>query len=103
MPFETYTGGIMGKIADRQPKATIVKQGNINFNTAATHLFKQRQAKHIQLLYDRETHRIAFKPCQSTRSYPAAWNVEQGMLIIDLGCPPPWSAQGCRSLRSLLS
>ena len=72
MPYETYTGGIMGKVADAQPKATILKQGNINFNTAATRIFKERHAEHVQLLYDRGTHRMALKPCQSTAegAYP---------------------------------
>ena len=43
MPYETYTGGIMGKVADSQPKATLLKQGNINFNTAASNIFKEQQ------------------------------------------------------------
>ncbi len=72
MPFKTYPGGTMGKVADEQPKATLLKQGNINLNTAAAKLFKDRGASHVQLLYDRDTHRMAFKPCQSTAkgAYP---------------------------------
>lgn len=117
MPFNTYPGGTMGKVAEEQPKATLLKQGNLNLNTAATNLFKERGVSHVQLLYDRDTNRMAFKPCKSTEegayplrpkdtccqvssqsfvrfygirfgkkstTYPAEWDDESGMLIVDL-------------------
>ena len=115
MAFETFTGA---RVVTKEPRVTILKQGNFNFNTGTMQILRAKNITHFQLLYDRDTNRIAFKPCtktdegayalrevkgigqlsgtsflkfckiplgEQTRSYPAAWNVEQGMLIIDLG------------------
>jgi hypothetical protein len=40
-----------------------MKQGNFNFNTGAMKLLKDKAVTHLQLMYDKDTNRIAFKPC----------------------------------------
>ena len=114
MAFETFTGK---RVVTKEPRVTLLKQGNFNFNTGSMKILKEQEATHLQMLFDRETNRIAFKPCsketegaytlrdangigavsggsflkfcglsvpQETRSYPAQWEPEQGMLIISL-------------------
>lgn len=115
MSFEIYTEG---RIVTREPRVTLLKHGIFNLNTGSMRIFKEQAVSHVLLMYDKETNRVAFKPCGSdtkgayrlrtvkgigqvsggsflkfyniphgekTRSYPAVWNSEQGMLIINLG------------------
>ncbi len=115
MAFETFTGG---RIVTKDPRVSLLKQGVFNFNTGTMKIFKEQAVTHMQMLFDIETNRIAFKPCSKTsegayalrtikgigqisgtsflknykipygtetRSYPAVWNTEQGMLIVNLG------------------
>ena len=115
MAFETFTGG---RIITKEPRVTLIKQGVFNFNGAVMKIFKENAVTCLQLLFDKDTNRIAFKPCSkeapgaytlrnqkgigqvsgtsflktygiaysdATRSYPAVWNSEQGMLIVNLG------------------
>ena len=60
MSFEAFTGG---RRITKEPSVTIIKQGNFNFNTGSLKLLKQQNTTHVQLLFDKDTHRIAFKPC----------------------------------------
>jgi len=116
MPFETFTG--TGCSFTGEPKVTILKQGNFNFNATTLRILQEHRVEYLQLLYDKDSNRIAFKPCtktdegayamrvkkntgqvsgtaflkcygisfgEQTRSYPAAWNAEQSLLIVNLG------------------
>jgi hypothetical protein len=115
MAFETFTGG---RTVTKEPRVSLLKQGNFNFNSGSMKILKEQAVTHLQLLFDKETNRIAFKPCRKTDqgafklreikglgqvsgvaflktysipfgtetiSYPAVWNTEQQMLIINLG------------------
>ncbi len=114
MAFETFTG--RQKVTN-EPKVSILKQGNFNFNNGATRILKDKSVTYLQLLFDKEKNKIGFKPCtkktegayqlreskggaqisgmaflrhyqipykDKTRSYPAHWDEQQKMLIIDL-------------------
>ena len=60
MPFETFTGK---RVVTKEPRISIIKQGHFSFNTGAMQVLKNKAATHLQLLFDRDTNRIAFKPC----------------------------------------
>ena len=115
MAFETFTGR---QTVTNEPRVSILKQGNFNFNNGASKILHDKSVAFLQLLFDKETNRIGFKPSgkgkpgayklreskggsqisgmaflkhyqipykSGTRSYPASWDDEQKMLIIDLG------------------
>jgi len=69
MAFEAFTGG---RIITKDPKVSILKQGNFNFNIGATRILAEKSVTHLQLLYDKESSRIAFKPCdeETPGAYP---------------------------------
>lgn len=114
MAFEAFTGR---QTVTNDPKVSILKQGNFNFNNGATKLLHDKSASYVQLLYDKDNNKIGFKPCRkdktgayklreskggaqvsgmaflkhyqipykdSTHSYPAHWDSDKKMLIIDL-------------------
>jgi hypothetical protein len=60
MAFETFTAG---RKITKEPQVSILKQGNFGFNSGCMKLLKEKSITHMQLLFDRETQRIAFKPC----------------------------------------
>lgn len=60
MSFEAYTGG---RRITKDPAVSILKQGNFNLNSGSMKLLKQQNTTHVQLLFDKDTNRIAFKPC----------------------------------------
>jgi len=60
MAFETFTAG---RKITKEPHVSILKQGNFGFNSGCMKLLKENAVTHMQLLFDRETQRIAFKPC----------------------------------------
>ena len=60
MAFEAFTG--RQKVTN-EPKVTLLKQGNFNFNNGALKLLKEKGTDYLQLLFDKETNRVAFKPC----------------------------------------
>ena len=62
MGFEPFLGG---RVVTKEPRITIIKQGIFNFNKATIKILKERKTTHIQLLYDKTTRRIAFKPCSA--------------------------------------
>ncbi len=60
MAFETFTAG---RRISKEPKVSIMKHGNFNFNSGCMKQLKEKSITHMQLLFDKETNRIAFKPC----------------------------------------
>jgi len=60
MAFETFTAG---RKITKEPRVSILKQGNFGLNSGVTMLLKENAVTHVQLLFDKETNRIAFKPC----------------------------------------
>lgn len=69
MAFEAFTGG---RIITKDPKVSILKQGNFDFNVGTTKILEEKSVTHLQLLYDKESNRIAFKPCdeKTPGAYP---------------------------------
>ena len=68
MAFEAFTSG---RRITKEPAVSIMKQGGFNFNSGSTKLFKENAVTHLQLMFDKETNRIAFKPC--TQETPGAY------------------------------
>lgn len=60
MAFEAFTGT---QTFTNSPKVSLLKQGNFNFNNGALKILKEKGATHLQLLFDKDTNRIGFKPC----------------------------------------
>lgn len=60
MAFETFTSG---RRITKDPSVTIIKQGSFNLNSGSMKFLKQQNTTHLQLMFDKETNRIAFKPC----------------------------------------
>ena len=65
MAFEAFTGG---RIITKEPAVSVMKQGNFNFNTGVMNILKEKAVTYLQLLYDKDTNRIAFKPCAKETS-----------------------------------
>lgn len=70
MAFEAFTGG---RIVTKEPRVTLLKQGNFNFNSGVMKILTENAVTHLQLLYDKETNRIAFKPC--SKETPGAYEM----------------------------
>lgn len=70
MAFEAFTGG---RIITKDPRVTILKQGNFNFNCGTMDILEGKNITHMQLLYDKETSRIAFKSC--SKETPGAYEL----------------------------
>lgn len=60
MAFEAFT---TGKRITKDPSVSIMKQGNFNFNSGSMKILKAQNTTQVQLLFDKDTNRIAFKPC----------------------------------------
>ena len=60
MAFETFTSG---RVVTKEPRVTIIKQGVFNLNSGVMKIFKENAVTRLQLMFDKETNRIAFKPC----------------------------------------
>jgi hypothetical protein len=60
MAFEEFTGG---RVVTKEPRVSMLKQGNFNFNKGVMKIMREKNITHLALMYDKETNRIAFKPC----------------------------------------
>jgi hypothetical protein len=73
MAFETFTGR---KTVTNEPKVSILKQGNFNFNNGASKLLSDMSVTHLQMLYDADKKKIGFKPCD--KGEPGAYKLRTG-------------------------
>ncbi len=72
MAFETFTGR---KTVTNEPKVSILKQGNFNFNNGASKLLEEMSVTHLQMLYDADKKKIGFKSC--SKNEPGAYTLRK--------------------------
>ena len=63
MAFELFTKKNKKK-TPKKPTVTILKQGIFSFNSGCVAIFQEKNITFLQLLYDRDTKKIGFKPCR---------------------------------------
>lgn len=68
MSFELFTAG---RRQTKDPRVTIIKSGVFNFNCGTVKIFSDNAVTYLQVFFDKETNRIAFKP--STKSADGAY------------------------------
>jgi hypothetical protein len=79
MAFETF---VRKRSVTKEPRVTVLKQGNFNLNCGAMKILKEQSVTHLQLLHDKESHRIAFKPCAPAAPGAYALHPTKGMGLL---------------------
>jgi len=79
MAFETFTAG---RKITKEPHVSILKQGNFGFNSGCMKVLKENAVTHMLLMFDKDTNRIAFKPCSKEAQGAYALRTTRGIAQI---------------------